>query len=353
MMKNGARFQGASLTLIVAVGQFYVGTDVLGQTRAASPNSGPAAVVASPRPSVEQQSAPGAKRDPAVEDGGALKGSQIVARVGDKDVTAAELRTAIQQLDIRQQAALANDPALLAQTVRSILATQLVLKEAFAKNWDQQPTITVQLSHLRDNLISESYLQSVTTPPDTYPSEADIKAFYDANAQALVQPRRYRLGQIVIPVAKDADKSAQDSAQRKVDDIVKKLKQPGADFAALVHLSSEDSTAAERDSDIGWVNEPDLRVELRGSVSGLQKSGVSEPIKLEDGWHIIKLLDIEAARPRSLDEVRGALVQKLRSERALANRRAYVQDLLKQSPPVLNELALSQLLPKMEAPASK
>jgi peptidylprolyl isomerase len=56
------------------------------------------------------------------------------------------------------------------------------------------------------------------------------------------------------------------------------------------------------------------------------------------------MLDTEASHTRPLAEVRDALVQRIRAERAEANRRAYVAELLKQSPPVLNEIALSKLL---------
>ena len=104
------------------------------------------------------------------------QGRDVIARVGDSDVTADEIRAVIGLLDPRQQAALARDPALLSQTVRTLLANRLVLKEALAKKWDQQPAVTAQIELARENAIVESYLQSLTTPPADYPGEADLKA---------------------------------------------------------------------------------------------------------------------------------------------------------------------------------
>ena len=46
-------------------------------------------------------------------------------------------------------------------------------------------------------------------------------------------PRRFELAQIVVGLAKDADKAAEEAARRKLDDILGKLKQPGADFALV------------------------------------------------------------------------------------------------------------------------
>jgi parvulin-like peptidyl-prolyl isomerase len=76
----------------------------------------------------------------------------------------------------------------------------------------------------------------------------------------------------------------------------------------------------------------------------LAKGAISEPIRLDDGWHIIKLTDTKAAYTRTLPEVRDQLAQQMRNERAAALRRAYIAELLKEHPPVLNELALSNLL---------
>ena len=305
------------------------------------------AAPAAPAPVAPAQAAP------AVEDNAAVKGTEIVARVGGNDVTADEVRATIALLDARQQAAMARDPALLSQTVRAILANRLVLREATAKKWDQQPAVVAQLARTRESLIVDSYLQSVTMPPDNYPGEADIKNVYEANASAFLVPRRFRMAQIVVALAKDADKAAEEAARKKLDDIVKKTRQPGADFGALARASSDDAATAERDGEIGWVAEPDLRTEIRAQVTGLPKSGIADPIRLEDGWHILKLVDTEASHTRPLAEVREALVQRIRTERVEANRRAYVAELLKQTPPVVNEIALSRLLEKSDAAPSR
>ena len=316
---------------------------LLAQTRNPAPPAAPRTAATPAVPAVAQPA-------PAAQDTTAVKGNEIIARVGDSDVTAEEVRATIQLLDARQQAAMARDPALLSQTVRAILANRLVLREAAAKKWDQQPAVVTQLARAREALIVESYLQSVSALGDSYPSEADIKSVYEANASAFLVPRRFRLAQIVVNLAKDADKIAEDAARKKLDDIVRKIKQPGAEFGPIARASSDDAATAGREGEIGWVAEPDMRSEIRGQVTGLPKSGIADPIRLEDGWHVLKLLDTEASHTRPLADVREALVQRMRAERIEANRRAYVAELLKQTPPVVNEIALSRLIePKPDA----
>lgn len=335
--------------LPAALALLIVSSEVMAQARTVSP-SGPARAAAS-TPAAPAK--PAASVPPApIEDKGAVKGDEVIARVGGSEVTAEEVRATIATLDPHNQAAVTRDPALLSQTVRAILANRLVLKEALAKKWDQQPAVVAQLARARENLIIEGYLQSQTAPPDSYPNETEIKSVYDANISAFLMPRRFQLAQIVVAVPKDADKAAEDAARKKLDDVIRKAKQPGADFAGLARTLSDDKATAERDGQIGWVAEPDLKPEIRNQVIGLERAGISDPIKLDDGWHVIKLLDTEASHTRPLTEVKDALVQRMRAERAEANRRAYVAELVKQSPPVVNEIALSKLFgSKADVPA--
>ena len=215
--------------ILVAMAFAAVSADATAQTRtppAAAPARAATPTAAPPVPATPAQPAPSS----SVEDRAAVKGSEVIARVGDSDVTADEVRATLALLDNRQQAAMARDPALLSQTVRAILANRLVLKEALAKKWDQQPAIAAQLARARENLIVEIYLQSITAPPESYPSEAEIKSVYEANANTFLVPRRYQLAQIVVAVAKDADKPAEDAARKKLDDVVEKGKAAGRGF---------------------------------------------------------------------------------------------------------------------------
>jgi peptidylprolyl isomerase len=264
----------------------------------------------------------------------------VVARVGDTNISAGDLRAYVTALGAREQAALAKDPAMLSQAVRLLLANRLVLQEVVAKKWDQQPNVATQLDRVRENALVEIYLQSVSTPPAGFPSDDEIQKVYDANRSSLVVPRQYQLSQIFIAMPKDVDKVAEDKAKKKLDDVQKKLKAPGADFAAISGTDGDSGAGG----DLGWLAETQIIPEIRSQIIGLAKGAASEPIRLDDGWHILKLLDTKASYTRTLPEVRDQLVQQMRTERAAMLRRAYIAELLKQHPPVLNELALSSLL---------
>jgi hypothetical protein len=122
-------------------------------------------------------------------------------------------------------------------------------------------------------------------------------------------PRQFQLAQIFVALPKDADKTVDDKAKKAVDDIRHKLKTPGADFAAIA-IENDSKTSG----DLGWLPESQIRPEIRAQVMQLGKGAISEPIRLDDGWHILKLIDTKAAYTRTLAEVRDQLVQQMRSE---------------------------------------
>ncbi len=312
------------------------------------PAQPPAAVrPAAPAPAARAPTAPQAPPAapaPTTALAPAVPSGEVIARVGSTDVTTDEVRSFMATLAPREQVAIARDPALLSQAVRIMLANQLVLKEALAKKWEQQPAVAAQLRQIQSNAITESYLQSVSTPPASFPDTADLEKAYDANKTSFVVPRQFQISQVFVALSKDADKAAEDKAKKKLAEIQGKLRQPGADFSAIARTESDDPETAARGGEIGLIPESQLRPEIKSQVMGMMPNAISEPIKLDDGWHIVKLLETKASYTRPLTEVRELLVQRLRAQQAEAMRRAYLAKVLEQTPPAINEIALSKML---------
>lgn len=269
-----------------------------------------------------------------------------VAQIGATEVKVEDIRPYLDSLNAREQGALSRDPALLNQFVRSVIVQQLLLKEALAARWDQQPASEAQLERVRQNAIAEGYLQTVAKAPEGFPSEAELKAAYESNKASFLVPRQLQLAQIFIAAPKNADKSEIDKAQAKVEAVRGGLKQPNADFAALARVNSEEQQSAARNGEIGWLPESQIQPEVRAQVLALSKGAVSEPIRLGDGWHILKVLDIKEPYTPSLEDIKEPLAQQLRAARAKANSEAYIARLLQQNPVAINEIALSKLFGK-------
>jgi peptidylprolyl isomerase len=80
------------------------------------------------------------------------------------------------------------------------------------------------------------------------------------------------------------------------------------------------------------------------AASALAKDGVSEPVRLPDGWHVLKLLEVQTATVRPLEEVRDTVIARMRQEKARELKQQYMSKLVGPSEPAINELALPELV---------
>src|SRR5690606_1811122 len=65
----------------------------------------------------------------------------VLGRIGDLEVKIDEVRSSLAGLGEREGEAVAKDPSLLNQVVRSLLVQRLLLKEAEANGWDKRPEV--------------------------------------------------------------------------------------------------------------------------------------------------------------------------------------------------------------------
>jgi len=268
----------------------------------------------------------------------------VIAKVGDTEVRADDIKPFLEKLPTRDQLILAKDAAAMNEFVKGIIIQQLVYKEALSKKWDQQAQVVAQLEKIRQQGITQSYLQSLTTPQKDYPSQADLQAAYDLlkKNNALQVPKQYHLAQIYVSCPKGADSDTEEKAKAKVDAVVKGIKT--SDFATTAKSQSDDSSSYERGGDLGFLAESQIQPEIRTAATSLTKGGVSEPIRLNDGWHVVKLVEIKEPYTATLDEVNNSLVTELRAQRAQALGKAYLAKLTQQNPITLNEIAISKLI---------
>jgi len=267
----------------------------------------------------------------------------VVGRVGDIEITTAELRENLAGLLAEQKTALATDPAALGQYLRSLLVQKLILKQAAEQKWDQDSAVIARLVRARETAIAETFLEAKSKPDESYPSDAELKEAYEANKDKLIIPRSYQLAQIYIIEPENADAAAKAAAKAKLDAIVKQLAAKDADFAAIARKSSEEPASAAEGGKIGWLAESQIQPAIREKLPTLTLGKISEPIRLTDGWHILKVLDIREPRTPTLDELRDTFVTRLRAERSLSTRQEFIADLLKDNPLAINEIELMKL----------
>ncbi|MBS0569165.1 MAG: SurA N-terminal domain-containing protein [Proteobacteria bacterium] len=144
---------------------------------------------------------------------------------------------------------------------------------------------------------------------DAKPDDAALKQMYDAQKSRFVSPEQREASHILIAVGKNADAAAQKAALAKAESIEKELK-AGKDFATLAKADSDDLGSKVQGGDLGWLEKGVTDPAFEAALFSLKKGDVSDPVKSEDGYHIIWLRDVKAQAVRSFDEVKAELASK-------------------------------------------
>jgi len=266
----------------------------------------------------------------------------VVAEAGDAKMTAADARTLIAATAPDVRAQLAKDPSLIDRMVRGQMVQMLLLEDAHAKQWDTKPEVAFRAQQAHDAAIADSYLASLAEPPADYPSDADVEAAYQQQKDRLIMPRQYHLAQIFLALPANATATAEADAKKRLAAIRQQLAKPHADFAAIARADSDDKASAASGGDLGWLPETRLRPQVRDAVAGMQEGTISESLRTEDGWHLIRVIGTKPAAPAPLADVRAQLVQALRQQRMAATEKTLIEDLLRRQPIRLDEIALQQ-----------
>ncbi len=306
--------------------------------------------VASPVAPLEVPSAPGprAASPPGSLSVGAAPGTPsdagIVGQRGDVRLTGAEFMDLLNQLDPAARAQVTASPLNLANFARERVLNMAVLAEAKAKKWDTQPDIVRRINEARDAVIMQTYLTSLVPPDPAFPSEAEITAAYESNKSHLVVPRQYHIAQIVLAVKPGATPREDEEVHKKALDLRAQAMRPKADFADLARTNSQETQSAEKGGDVGWLREPDMIPAVREAVAAMIENGISQPVRVPDGWHVLKLLAMKPAGEVSLLDAKPQFVTALRQARVQRMMRAYLDEMLKTQPIQLNEIELTKEL---------
>jgi len=141
--------------------------------------------------------------------------------------------------------------------------------------------------------------------------EADIEKAYNSSIEQYTTPEQVRASHILLKTEgkTDADVKA------KAEALLKQAK-AGADFAELAKKNSDDESNAKNGGDLDYFGRGRMVPEFDQAVFAMQPGQISDLVKTQYGYHIIKLVDKKNAATRPLAEVRQQLSDQLGYERA-------------------------------------
>jgi peptidyl-prolyl cis-trans isomerase D len=155
--------------------------------------------------------------------------------------------------------------------------------------------------------------------PDPTVADAAIEAYYFRNRSLYENPERVHASHILF-MTQGKPEAEVPAIKAKAEEVLKRAKE-GADFAALAKQYSEDPGSAANGGDLNWVTRGQMVPEFEQAAFAQQPGTISDLIKTEFGFHIIKVLEKEPERLKPLaevrDDIRNAVIQEERESERL------------------------------------
>jgi peptidyl-prolyl cis-trans isomerase D len=194
---------------------------------------------------------------------------------------------------------------------------------------------------IRYLLVDVEALRAKTVVP-----AADIEREYNNNSEQYTTPEQVRASHILLKT-----EGKDDAAVKAKAEALLKQARGGADFAELAKKNSEDTDSAKNGGDLDYFGRGRMVPEFDQAVFTMQPGAISDLVKTQYGYHIIKLVDKKNATTRPLAEVRQQLTDQLAYQRAQAQAADLAQNLEKQikSPADLDKVAKAQGLTVQES----
>ena len=225
--------------------------------------------------------------------------AKTLAKVNGVEITDEDVKLALEDLGPaipRQLEGKARDSYVL----DFLIDEQLVVQKAQADKLAETPEFAKKLGYLRDKALMETLLGDVAQKAAT---EAAIKQAYEEAAKNQKPETEFHAHHILVPTEDEA-KAA-----------LKRVK-GGEDFGKVATELSKDPGA--KGGDLGWFTRDRMVPEFGDAAAKLEPGQISEPVKTQFGWHVIKL---DEKRPKVFppldqvkDQVARYVVQKAQSE---------------------------------------
>jgi peptidyl-prolyl cis-trans isomerase C len=212
----------------------------------------------------------------------------VIARVNGVNITQGDLTLAEEDVGGEMQAV---SPEAKRENLISYLADIIMVTQAAEKkNLADSPDFKRRLAFLRNKLLMGYELQQAAK---TALTDEALHQTYDEAARSMAGQEEVRARHILV--------EGEDEAKA----VLEQLK-GGADFATLAKEKSKDPGAAEG-GDLGYFTKDQMVPEFADVAFKMYPGQLSNPVKTQFGWHVIKVEDRRTKQPPEFDKVKDQI----------------------------------------------
>jgi peptidyl-prolyl cis-trans isomerase C len=188
---------------------------------------------------------------------------------------------------------------------------------------DAQMKTDIEKALATEKFVVDKFVDKITV------AEKEIKDYYDNHPDMFKQPEQVQASHILIKLKPDASESEQAEALKKIKEVQEKQKK-GEDFAELAKANSQCPSSA-KGGDLGYFGKGQMVPAFEEAAFGMKPGEVSDVVKTQFGYHLIKVTDKKPESTVPFDEIKDRIGQYLKQEKVQKEVKDYVEKLRKEA----------------------
>ena len=184
------------------------------------------------------------------------------------------------------------------------LAAKITPDDAEIKSYFEQNKAKFQIPDKR--VVRYALLDLTQLRQNTVVTDDELKAAYQANIQQFQVQNRVHAEHILFLTTGKTDAEVLE-IKKNAENVLAQVKKNPASFEDLATKYSEDPGSKTKKGDLGWIVQGQTVPEFEKAAFSLQKGQISDLIRTQYGFHVIKVVDKETAHTKSFDEVKDQL----------------------------------------------
>ena len=147
-------------------------------------------------------------------------------------------------------------------------------------------------------------------------NEQDLKTYYEQNASRLGGQEERRASHILIASPKTAPAAEREKAKARAEELLAAVKKAPDSFADLARKNSQDPGSAANGGDLDFFTRGAMTKAFEDAAFALKKGDISPVVETEFGYHIIKVTDVKTPKQRSFEEMKPELEAEVKKQQA-------------------------------------
>jgi parvulin-like peptidyl-prolyl isomerase len=169
---------------------------------------------------------------------------------------------------------------------------------------------------VKSNLKTRRWI-STRIAPQLSVTEDECHQFYDSHRDQFFLPERRNVSHLFLAAPPETPPDVVETKGAAIETLSTRLA-AGEDFATLAAENSEDEATKLQGGELGYFSAKRMPPDFVAATVKLHQSEISKPVRTRLGFHILKLIDVQASRQQTFDEVRGDIAIELANKKRVA-----------------------------------